>query len=97
MISGILIFPRPPVLVSIEHEGRRVDAIAAVTKLGNTLLLDRVSGEPLFPFRMRRAPVSKLHGEATSPYQPDVEWPQPFARQRFGLDQVTNLSPEARE
>lgn len=89
--------PAPPVLVSVERAGNRVDAVAAVTKIGNTLLLDRTTGQPLFPFRLRRAPVSKLHGERTSPYQPDLQWPQPFARQRFGLDQVTNLSKEARQ
>ena len=89
--------PAPPVLVTVEHEGKQVDAVAAVTKVGNTLLLDRTTGQPLFPFRLRRAPVSRLHGEQTSPYQPDVQLPQPFARQRFGLDQVTNLSEEARQ
>jgi quinoprotein glucose dehydrogenase len=89
--------PAPPVLVSVERNGKRVDAVAAVTKIGNTLLLDRVSGQPLFAFRLRRAPVSKLHGERTSPYQPDLQWPQPFSRQRFGMDQITNLSEEARQ
>ena len=58
--------PSPPVLVTVTHEGRKVDAVAAVTKIGNTLLLDRLTGKPLFPFRLRRAPVSKLPGEQTS-------------------------------
>ena len=89
--------PAPPVLTSVRHEQRDVDAVAAVTKLGNTLLLDRVTGEPLFPFRLKRAPISKLHGERTAPYQPDLQWPQPFARQQFGIHQITNLSNEAHE
>ena len=85
-----------PVLVTINHDGKKVDAIAAVTKLGNTLLLDRVTGEPLFPFRLRRAPASTLRGERTALYQPDVEIPQPFARQVFTKDEVTDISPSAR-
>ncbi|MFN3652522.1 MAG: PQQ-binding-like beta-propeller repeat protein [Armatimonadota bacterium] len=89
--------PAPPVLVSVERNGKKVDAVATVTKIGNTLLLDRVTGKPLFPFRLRRAPTSKLPGERTSPYQPDVELPQPFARQEFRKEDVTNLSPEARK
>ncbi|HEY7120849.1 MAG TPA: PQQ-binding-like beta-propeller repeat protein [Tepidisphaeraceae bacterium] len=89
--------PAPPMLVTVNHDGRRVDAVAAVTKIGNTLLLDRVSGKPLFPFRLRRAPTSKLPGEQTSAYQPDVELPQPFARQEFRLEDVSDLSPEAHE
>ncbi|HYE20165.1 MAG TPA: PQQ-binding-like beta-propeller repeat protein [Tepidisphaeraceae bacterium] len=87
--------PAPPVLVTIDKDGRKVDAVAAVTKIGNTLVLDRVTGKPLFPFRLRRAPVSKLPGERTSPYQPDVELPEPFARRAFALDQITTLSPDA--
>jgi quinoprotein glucose dehydrogenase len=87
----------PPLLVTVIHDGRRVDAVAQVTKFGNTLLLDRLSGKPLFPFRLRRAPVSDVPGERTWPYQPDLELPQPFARQVFTADDVTNISPEARD
>ncbi len=87
--------PAAPQLVTVMHDGKRVDAVAQVTKLGNTLLLDRLSGKPLFPFRLRRAPVSKLPGERTWPYQPDLEQPQPFARQNFTLDDITNITPES--
>jgi quinoprotein glucose dehydrogenase len=86
--------PAPPNLVTVTHNGRRVDAVAQVTKLGNTLLLDRLTGKPLFPFRLRRAPVSRVPGEETWPYQPDVEWPQPFAKQRFSLDELSSISPQ---
>lgn len=89
--------PAPPVLVSVNRNGKKVDAVATVTKLGNTLLLDRVTGKPLFPFRLRRAPTSKLPGERTAAYQPDVQLPEPFARQVFGKNDVTNISPESRD
>ncbi|GMW03787.1 MAG: hypothetical protein AMXMBFR84_49210 [Candidatus Hydrogenedentota bacterium] len=42
--------PAPPILASIDWKGRRVDVVAQVTKIGNTLLLDRETGESLFPF-----------------------------------------------
>jgi quinoprotein glucose dehydrogenase len=87
--------PAPPSLVTVMHDGRKVDAVAQVTKLGNTLLLDRVTGKPLFPFRLRRAPAFKLPGDAGSPYQPDVQIPEPFVRQEFTLADVTNISPES--
>lgn len=89
--------PAPPNLVTIELDGRRVDAVAQVTKIGNTLLLDRVTGKPLFPFRLRRAPASLLEGEQAAAYQPDPELPQPFARQVFSREDVTTRTPEARE
>ena len=73
----------PPTLGTITRDGRRIDVVAACTKIGNTLLLDRVSGKPIFPFRLRRAPTSTLPGERTAPYQPDVELPEPFLRMEF--------------
>jgi glucose dehydrogenase len=87
--------PAPPNLVTVEHDGMRVDAVAQVTKMGNTLLLDRVTGKPLFPFRLRRAPAFKLPGERGALYQPDPELPEPLVRQRFTLADVTNRTPEA--
>ena len=89
--------PAPPNLVTIERDGRKIDAVAAVTKLGNTLLLDRVSGKPIFPFRLRRAPVSTLPGEVTAPYQPALELPEDLTRQEFNLDDVTRRTPAAYE
>jgi quinoprotein glucose dehydrogenase len=89
--------PAPPNLVTVERHGKRVDAVAQVTKLGNTLLLDRVTGKPLYPIRLRRAPTSKLRGEWTAPYQPDIELPQPFARQFFQTNDITTRSPEAQD
>jgi len=89
--------PAPPNLVTVTREGKQFDAVAQVTKLGNTLLLDRMTGRPLFPFRLRRAPESRLPGEVTWPYQPDVQLPQPFAKQQFRPDDVTTRSDEARE
>ena len=86
--------PAPPNLVTVERDGKRVDAVATVSKTGVTLLVDRVTGKHLFPFRLRRAPVSKLPGEVTAPYQPDPELPEPFSR-NFRRDDVTNRTPEA--
>lgn len=88
--------PAPPNLVTLVREGRRVDAVAAVSKTGNTLLLDRVTGKPIFPFRLRRAPTTRLPGEQTAAYQPAPELPEPFARQVFLPEDVTDLSADSR-
>ncbi len=88
--------PAPPNLVTVFRDSRQADAVAQVSKTGNTLLLDRTTGRPLFPFRLRRAPVSRLPGERTWPYQPAPLLPEPFARQEFTRDDVTDVSPEAR-
>jgi quinoprotein glucose dehydrogenase len=73
----------PPNLTTITHNGKRVDVVVTCTKLGNTILLDRVSGKPLFSYRLRRAPASTLPGEITAPYQPDPELPEPFSKFEF--------------
>ncbi len=86
----------PPILTSILRGGVKVDIVAVPTKSGNTLLLDRVSGKPIFDFRLKRAPTSTLPGERTWPYQPALERPEPFTRQVFGLDVVTNIGHENR-
>ncbi|MBT3567769.1 MAG: PQQ-binding-like beta-propeller repeat protein [Opitutae bacterium] len=88
--------PCAPNLVTVTRNGRKIDAVAQVTKMGNTLVLDRVTGKPLFPFRLKRAPTSPTPGELTSPYQPAPELPEPFIRQVFTSDEVPDRSPEAR-
>jgi quinoprotein glucose dehydrogenase len=87
----------PPNLASITREGRRVDVVAATTKIGNTILLDRVTGQPIFPFRLRRAPTSTLPGEQTWPYQPDLELPEPFSKLVFEEKDLTDRTPEAHD
>ncbi len=89
--------PAPPNLVTVTRERHEYDAVAQVTKIGNTLLLDRLTGKPLFPFRLRRAPASKLEGEQTSEWQPDVQIPEPFAPQVFSAGDVTDVSPQAHD
>jgi quinoprotein glucose dehydrogenase len=89
--------PAPPNLVTITRNGVKVDAVACVTKTGSTLLLDRVTGKTIFPFRMRKAPTSKLPGELTAPYQPDPELPEPFSTPEFKLEDVTSRTTAAHE
>jgi quinoprotein glucose dehydrogenase len=87
----------PPTIATITREGKRVDVVAVTSKNGDTLLLDRVNGKPIFPFRYRRAPTSDLPGEVTAPYQPDVELPEPFAKMEFTAADLTDRTPEAAE
>lgn len=87
----------PPNLVTIEREGRRVDVVTSLSKAGHLFVLDRVSGEPVFPVRMRRAPASTLPGERTAAYQPDPELPEPISSVIFDPADITDRTPEARE
>lgn len=89
--------PASPILTSITRGGRKIDVVATVTKYGNTLLLDRLTGNPIFDYRLRRAPTSLVPGERTAPYQPDLDLPEPFARQVFSINDVTNIGSKNRQ
>ena len=87
----------PPNLATITRDGKRVDVVVVTTKNADTLLLDRVTGKPIFPYRMRRAPTSDLPGEVTAPYQPDLELPERFGKMEFTAADLTDRTPEAAE
>ncbi|HTT65493.1 MAG TPA: PQQ-binding-like beta-propeller repeat protein [Bryobacteraceae bacterium] len=88
-------FPAPPNLVSVQHDGRMVDAVAQITKSGHVFVFDRQTGKPLFPLEERPVPATEVDGEATAATQPLPLAPPPFARQIFTPDMVTNRTPAA--
>ncbi|MEO7996170.1 MAG: PQQ-binding-like beta-propeller repeat protein [Gemmatimonadaceae bacterium] len=88
-------FPAAPTLVSVTRDGKKVDAVAQITKTGHVYVFDRVTGKPLFPIEQRRVPAGTLDGERTSATQPFPTLPKPFARQQLTVDQLTNRSPSA--
>jgi mono/diheme cytochrome c family protein len=55
--------------------------------------LDRVTGEPLYDFRLAKTEGKTLPGDITSPYQPLPELPQPFARQAYTMDDAPKQDP----
>jgi quinoprotein glucose dehydrogenase len=89
--------PAPPNLVTIERDGRKIDAVAQVTKSGFVFVFNRETGEPLFPIEEKQYPQSDLPGEETWPTQPLPLKPPPFARQTFTEEDVTNVTPIAHE
>ena len=54
--------PAAPVLVTVTHDGKPVDAVAQTTKSGFVFLFNRETGEPLFPIEERPVPQSDLQG-----------------------------------
>jgi glucose dehydrogenase len=89
--------PAQPVLVTVRHEGRSVDAVAQVAKTGFVYLLDRETGRPLFPIEERPVPASAVPGEAAWPTQPFPTKPPPLARiAPLRRDELSDVTPEAR-
>jgi quinoprotein glucose dehydrogenase len=77
-----------PQLVTVRHNGQRVDAVAHAGKTGFVYVFNRVTGEPLWPIEERPVPKSDVPGEQTWPTQPFPTKPAPFVRQTFTVDDV---------
>jgi len=88
--------PTPPVLLTVTHNGKRIDAVAQGTKHGLLFVFDRVTGQPLWPIHERPVPQTTLPGEQTWPTQPVPEKPAPLMRQTYTEADASTVSPEAR-
>jgi quinoprotein glucose dehydrogenase len=77
-----------PQLITVRHNGQRVDAVAFAGKTGFLYVFDRVTGKPLWPIEERPVPKSDVPGEQVWPTQPFPTKPAPFARQTFTVDDV---------
>jgi quinoprotein glucose dehydrogenase len=87
--------PAAPNLVTITVDGKRIDAVAQVTKQGFTYVFDRVTGEAVWPIIERPVPTdSDVPGEKVWPTQPFPTKPPPFARQGVSLEDANDLTPE---
>ena len=88
-------FPAAPSLVTVTREGKKIDAVAQISKTGFVFVLDRKTGKSLFPIEYRKVLASKVDGEKLAETQPFPLKPPPFTRQTFTEDMITNRTPEA--
>jgi glucose dehydrogenase len=88
--------PSQPVLVSVNRDGKSIEAVAQATKTGFVFLLGRDTGKPLFDVEERAVPKSSIPGEVSWPTQPFPVKPPPFARQSMKLSEMTTVTPESR-
>jgi quinoprotein glucose dehydrogenase len=88
--------PCAPILFDIEMGGRTIKALAQPTKSAFLFVLNRETGEPIWPIEERPVPQSESPFEKTSPTQPFPTWPLPFDRQGFSADVLNDLTPALR-
>jgi quinoprotein glucose dehydrogenase len=87
--------PAPPNLVTITVDGQRIDAVAQVTKRGDTFVFDRVTGKPVWPIVERPVPTdTDVPGEKAYPTQPFPTKPPPFVGQGVSLEDANDLTTE---
>jgi len=90
--------PAQPCLLTVRKDGRELPAVGQVTKMGFIFVLDRLTGNPLFPVEERAVPQSKIPGEATWPTQPFPLRPPPLSRQQpVAREEISKVTPESNQ
>ncbi|HYW33876.1 MAG TPA: PQQ-binding-like beta-propeller repeat protein [Balneolaceae bacterium] len=89
--------PAPPNLLTVTHNGKRIPAVAQITKYGYIYLFNRVTGKPLFPIKEKSVPPSPLSGEQTWPTQPLPVKPAPFARHTLTKNDINPYAKNRKE
>ena len=89
-------FPCAPVLVDVEMDGVVRKLIAQPSKQSWLYVLDRETGEPIWPIEEREMPPSDVPGELLSLTQPFPTWPAPYDNQGVEIDDLIDFTPELR-
>ncbi len=87
--------PAPPNLITVTRNGKKIDAVAQITKQGFVFIFDRVTGKPLFPIQERKVNTTALPGEQAWKTQPFPLLPKPYARLSNEI-QASDVSPYAK-
>jgi len=85
-----------PMLINIARDGKNIPAVAVGTKMGHIFILNRETGESLFPVEEKPVPSSTVAGEESFPTQPIPVLPAPLGLQSISTADAWGLTPEAK-
>jgi quinoprotein glucose dehydrogenase len=86
----------PPLLATVPHDGKKIPVVIQGNKTGFLYVLDRDTGEPVFPVEERAVPQSDVLGEKTSPTQPIPLVPPPLTPQQISVNDAWGPTPADR-
>jgi quinoprotein glucose dehydrogenase len=89
--------PTAPNLMDLTVNGKKVKALAQVTKQGFVFTFDRSTGAPVWPITEKPVPQSTVPGERSSLTQPFPSLPAPFVQQGVTEDDLIDLTPQLKE
>jgi quinoprotein glucose dehydrogenase len=82
-----------PVLLDIEKDGQKVPALVQSSKQGYIYVLNRLTGEPIFPIEEKPVPQSDVAGEQSSPTQPESSTPEPTVSAQWpGVSTIADIA-----
>lgn len=85
-----------PMLVDFPHRGRTVKGLALPSKQAFLYVLDRETGEPVWPIPELPVPAGDVPGEWYAPTQPHPSAPPPFDVQGIDESVLIDFTPELR-
>lgn len=89
--------PAPPNLVTLSKDGKKIEAVAQITKQGYVFVFERETGKPVYEIEEVPVPTEGVPGEVLSPTQPRPIKPAPFARQSFSENEISQLADNRNE
>jgi quinoprotein glucose dehydrogenase len=82
-----------PTLVDLHKDGKAIPALVQSSKMGFFFVLNRLTGEPIYPIEERPVPASDAHGEQAAPTQPYPVKPEPSVPDRFpGISKLADIA-----
>ena len=87
----------PPLLATLQHEGKSVPVVIQGNKTGFLYVLNRDTGVPVFPVEEKPVPQSDVSGEVTSPTQPFPLAPPALVPQKLSADDAWGITPADRD
>jgi quinoprotein glucose dehydrogenase len=85
----------PPVLFDVTRNGKKIPAVAELTKTGAVFILNRVTGEPVYGVEERKVPVDDaLPGDEAWPTQPFPVKPPILGRNSFKREELATVSED---
>jgi quinoprotein glucose dehydrogenase len=85
--------PAQPTLFQIDGVGGGRPGVAQATKMGHLFLLDRETGEPLYPVEERPVPQDGAPGETLAPTQPFPTHPAPLHPYEVSVENAFGFTP----
>jgi quinoprotein glucose dehydrogenase len=87
----------PPLLATLQHDGKSVPVVIQGNKTGFLYVLNRDTGVPVFPVEEKPVPQSDVSGEVTSPTQPFPLAPPALVPQKLSADDAWGITPADRD
>ena len=87
----------PPLLAAIHRGGKEIPVVIQGNKSGMLYILNRDTGQPIFPVEERPVPKSDVPGETASPTQPFPIAPPPLSPHQLSADDAWGLTPADRQ